>query len=246
MEIGIYQGASALHALERWQNEVSRNISNSGVTGYKALQTGMHGQLMGGVDSVGFQRQLDHSMVSASSRVNFDQGMLVRTSDPLDVAIQGEGFFEVELPEGGILFTRDGQFHLNEENELVDRQGRTVRATAGALQFLPGGGEIEVTGAGQVLQGGTPVGTLAVTRFADPDQLVRAAGGFVLPPEGDPGMERAEEFQLLQGYLEGSNVSPITEMVNLITVSRNFEAAQKVVSSFDQLLDKTNQTLGNV
>jgi flagellar basal-body rod protein FlgF len=249
MYFGIYQGASALGGLEHYQGIVAQNIANASLAGYK--QTGvafkaerMSGAISTGDQEGGFRTQLVNSMLKAESVTAHRQGQILQSGSATDLALDGDGFFEIEQGDGSILYTRDGQFHVNADNQLVNKAGERVQSDGGNLTFNPANGEIQVDQQGRIFQGGNPVGRIAVTRFENPESLNRVPGGFKVPEDVDPGGERVEDVRVLQGYYEASNVDPVLEMVKMIELSRAYEANTKVISTFDQSLQRATQTLG--
>ncbi len=234
MDIGAYQGASALNAYEKWQDVISQNIAYGTVPGYKKMDVSFGGILSG-----------TGTMPSVSTQTNFTPGQMQRTDNKLDFAIQGDGFFQIKAGNGQLAYTRNGQFHLDPNRRLVTGQGATVMGEGGPITLQQGGGAPSVNPDGTITQAGEPVGKLSVYSFKDTQKLQRTADGAFAP--ADPGMQpqKVAQPQLLNGYVESSNVSPLGEMVNLINVSRAFEAGQKVISSSDEEGGKAIETLGN-
>ena len=247
MNIGIYEGATSLNGLEKWQQAISSNIAASSVAGYKKTEVVFEGVPRGQLNATtgsGFAERLNGSMLKVRSQTRFSQGELKKTGVPTNLAISGEGYFELEMPDRSTLYTRDGQFRLDADSVLVSKQGYPVRGDSGRIQLLPGGGELVIDKRGQVFQGSTLTGKLAITEFANPAVLGRASGGFRVDEKISAGPRRIDEPTVLQGFLEGSNVSSIREMVDLILVSRAYEMNQKVISSIDRRLEQVVRQLG--
>jgi flagellar basal-body rod protein FlgG len=171
------------------------------------------------------------------------QGILKKTNNPFDLAIQGEGYFAVEAP-GGETYTRDGSFTLNEEGYLVTKNGYYVLGEAGPIKIDDP--NFYVRKDGTIIANAEPGATdwkepqiidrLKIVRFEKPKGLRKLGGNLFRPTtlSGPPLM--AERFQIHQGFLEQSNVNPVQEMVDMIRISRMYELNQKVVSSFDETL----------
>lgn len=239
MYLGLYQGAAAMTGLERWQNHISQNIANSGVAGYKSTDLQLEGKRINPEASGGtFGKLLMDTMVGSQPAINLSQGQVIASDSPLDVAIDGAGFFQIQQPDGSHLYTRNGQFHINSDNQLVNQSNLPVLGDTGPIQLIPGGGEISIDISGRIFQGTTPVATLKVTEFQNPDNLELHAGGFMIKPGENAGPQDAENPRVLQGYYEASNVNPVTEMVKLIAVSRAYEANQKVIQNQDRMLER--------
>jgi flagellar basal-body rod protein FlgG len=170
--------------------------------------------------------------------LDLSQGLLKPTGNPLDLAISGEGFFVVQTPRGE-RFTRKGDFSLDRNGFLVTNEGFQVLGEGGPIE-IGRGREVVINERGEVTVDGEVIDTLRIVTFSkearlipEGNGLIRAEGGEVLPAEG---------FSVKQGFLEGSNVSPIEEMVRLMNLIRLFEAYQKALqTSFEDLSRKLIQ-----
>lgn len=250
MNIGLYQSASALSALERWQDVVSQNITSSQTTGYRKRTINFSSQLAGELqpDSQGRMGRdgagQPFIFPKVNSGINFVSGETQPTRREFDVAIQGDGFFEIKLSDEQKAYTRSGEFRMRSDRVLVTTGGQEVLNTSGdPITLVRGGGKLEITMDGTIFQGGAPLGKLAVMRFEDESKLRPIAGGYFLPQEGiEP--EQVDKPELLQGYLEGSNVAPLREMVDMVLISRAYEANQKIISTVEKTMQKTLEALG--
>ncbi len=246
MNIGLYQGAAALSGLEQWQQSISNNIAASSVAGYKKTDISFEGLAAGEIANSANNNllgSLEGEIPQPTGSVNFQQGQVVQTGNPMDVAIEGDGFFELETDDGRIIYSRNGQFHLNSDNTLSNSLGYAVQGSGGSIQLIPGRGEMGIDKTGKILQGGIPVGQLSVIRFEAPQNLQRVSGGFT-SGENPAGPDQMDEPHVLQGFIESSNVSAIREMVNLVAVSRAYEAGQKIIQQFDQQMQSAVRILG--
>jgi len=250
MNVGLYQSASALTALERWQDSVSQNITSSQQTGFRKRTVSFSTQAAGELEAdpkarIGSDGSMPALFPGAISGISFTPGEAQPTRRDLDVAIQGDGFFEVQQSDGSKAYTRNGGFTTRADHTLISSTGDAVLSSSGApITLLPNGGSVTITQDGSVLQGTTALGTLAVVKFADNSQLVPVAGGLFVPAAGSPPPTPVATPDLLQGYLEGSNVTPLREMVDLVLISRAYEANQKIISTVDQQMQKTLDALG--
>ena len=247
MNVGLYQSASALSALERWQDSVAQNITSSQTTGFRKrtinFSTQVAGELQGNPKGRGMDA-MPLTFPKVNTGINFVTGETQPTRREYDVAIQGDGFFEVEMPDGARAYTRNGEFRLRADRTLVTSQGYPVLSDGGApITLVAGAGPLTVNGDGALFQGETALGRMSVQRFADPAQLVPVAEGFFIPT-GAMQPEAVDAPELMQGYLEGSNVTPLREMVDLVLISRAYEANQKIISAVDQQMEKTLNALG--
>lgn len=240
MNIGLYLGASALGALERWQEATAHNIASSSTPGFRKREVEFSVDGVGAIPSGKANGNTTQSAQFPSSRVsvNFKPGQFVGTGRELDVAIRGEGFFEVQTADGGRAYTRSGSFYTNNERTLVDAQGNSVLGEGGApIQLLQEGGQLAIAPDGTISQGDRAIGKLTIQRFDNQQALVPLSGGLFAANGQAP--QTVEQPSLMQGSLETSNVQPVEEMVNLIQISRAYEAAQKVITSRDDTMDKT-------
>jgi flagellar basal-body rod protein FlgF len=249
MNIGMYQSAASLSALERWQESVAQNITSSQVTGFRKRTINFSTQ-PGGEIQTNPRKTIGHESGSAmlfpkvNSGINFVSGETQPTRRELDVALQGDGFFEMQRPDGSHAFTRNGEFRLRADRTLVTAGGDEVLGTGGSpITFLPGGGNVVINLDGTVFQGETQIGKLSVQKFADNSLLIPAEGGYFIP-SGEMEPEPVEMPELLQGYLEGSNVTPLREMVDLVLIARAYEANQKMINTLDDQMDKAIKALG--
>lgn len=244
MNIGMYQGAAAMVGLERWQNTLAQNLASASVPGFKAEQGGFEaiataaqrvGQSQSGEVISGV------TVPQATAAADFSPGQVSATGNPMDVALMEEGFFSVQLPDGATLYTRNGEFHTNADGELVNHAGMPVLGEAGPIQVVPGQGPVSFNAQGEVFQGGANLGKLAVTRFQNPEALVRAGGGF-LDPSGAAFGEPVLEPSMSQGFLESGNVNVIDEMVRMITISRAYEANTRAMQTQDEAVGRALTT----
>jgi flagellar basal body rod protein FlgG len=248
MNVGLYQSASSLSALERWQDAVSQNIANSQVTGFKKHTISFTGQNSGQIQTNPADRlDLDEGSPSlfpqAMDGINFQPGESTPTNRELDVAIQGDGFFEVQTADGGHAFTRAGQFQLRADRTLIAGTGQEVLGEGGnPILLLSQGGSIAITRDGVISQGGTRVGKIGVFSFEDNSKLTSIGGGFFAADGMEP--QAVAKPDLLQAHLEESNIMPLREMVDLVTISRAYEANQKMITARDDTMQKTLDALG--
>jgi flagellar basal body rod protein FlgG len=169
------------------------------------------------------------------------------TSNPMDLALRGDGFFALVNQNGDSVYTRDGQFYVDSQGAMVNSMGHQFSDDGGAsIQTIPGGGDLTIDKEGQIFQGNQNIGKLGVFTFENPLlDLQKVGGGFVAKdPETEPAVADPGNFTIMQGYLESSNVSAIEEMIGLIEVSRAHEANQKMIQTFDQNIGKAIGTLG--
>lgn len=244
MDVGIYQGATAMSALERWQDVLSQNIAAATVPGFKKTEVSINGIDFGVLqDKANSSARQAAVMPSGVQKVSFLTGDMRRTDNPTDFSIGGNGFFSVREGDGTVRYTRNGEFTINSQNQLVTGTGEPVIGTGGPITVLPTGESLSVDPSGKIYQGNQLVGALSVVDFADNTKLVKVSGGF---HAGEGAQATPVAYpNISQGYLEGSNVSAIDEMVKLIQVSRAQEANQKVIAAHDNRLARVIQTFNS-
>jgi flagellar basal-body rod protein FlgG len=179
----------------------------------------------------------------------FTQGNLQQTSNPLDIAIQGNGFFQVQMPDGSAAYTRDGSFQVNAQGQLVTSSGFAVQPAitipANVLSItVARDGVVSVTRAGQAAP--TQVGALQLTSFVNPAGLQSMGENLYIETaaSGTPGTNApgANGMGLLsQGYVETSNVNVVEELVGMIQTQRAYEINSKAIQTSDQMLQKLSQ-----
>jgi flagellar basal-body rod protein FlgF len=240
MNVSLYQAAAALNANSRWQELISENLASSSIPGYKkqdisfaAIQAGLVvNQSPSAADAL-------PAFPKPQAAVNFQSGEIKPTGVNTDVAIEGPGFFEVQLPNGSRAYTRDGEFQLNAQGQLVTKQGYLVMSDSGPLQIdLNNRAPLSISSTGEVAQGRDLKGILKVTDFTDLKRLTPLGGG--LFSATNPAVQEVplKEVRVRQGCLEGSNTSAVLEMANLISAMRLYEANQRVVQMQDDRMGK--------
>ena len=250
MNLSLYENASALRGLEQYQNVIANNIAASHVAGFKKATVSFEA-IEGGEIPRSTHGRLRHetpgSFPIMKNQVDYNEGEMKETNNPNDMAIRGDGFFALINQNGDSVYTRDGQFYIDAQGDMVNSMGHQFSDENGSsIQTVPGGGEITVDKEGQVFQGNQNIAQLGVFTFENPLlDLQKVGGGFVpKDPNVVPEVSDPEQFTVMQGYLESSNVSAIEEMIGLIEVSRAHEANQKMIQTFDQNIGKAIGTLG--
>jgi flagellar basal-body rod protein FlgG len=217
-------------------NVVSQNLANASTSGYKkeVVATRPFAEHL----AIG-AHAVPVSLPLLASVTDPGQGRLLQTANPLDLAIDGPGFFEVAGPDGP-LYTRQGTFRLDADGRLVTGAGLEVQGASGAIVL--GDGSPRIDRLGRIYDGERLAGQIKVVRFADAATLAPAGGG--LFRASAPGEAAGDALQLRQGFVEGSNVQTLSEMVRLVELVRRFEAAQRVMQSYDGMLGGAIRSLG--
>jgi flagellar basal-body rod protein FlgG len=177
--------------------------------------------------------------------VDYSEGSMIRTGSPLDVFIKGSGFLTVMTGEG-IRYTRNGNLSLSAEGLLVTSDGSKVMGKDGFIKIDDKASPISINENGEVLQDDEIKGQLRIADFKKPYRLLREGNGFFKPQQPDNPVVASQGFAVEQGFLEGSNVNVINNMVSMIAAYRNFEADQKALQSQDDTLDKAVNQVGRI
>jgi len=232
---GLRSRAQALEIL-------TNNLANARSTAFKG--EGTYFQVMERLERPqmdALEQAINGPSVEARGRTNFRQGTPEKTGNPLDLAISGDGFFVV-MSERGVRYTRNGAFQLKEDGQLVNAFGHAVLSD----QKGPGGeprpvvvppGEIHISPNGQVSVDGIASATLKVVSFGDPHKLLREGSSLFAAPDGVNEVPPART-EILQGYLEGSNVDPLTSVTGMIQLMRSFEMLTQTIRSLTREVDQ--------
>lgn len=244
MNVSLYQAAAGLDANARWQELIAHNLACSSIPGYKRQDLAF-AAVQGGPMPAPAQGPATFALPRATATTNFQQGDLRPTGVKTDLALEGPGFFAVQLPDGTTAYTRDGEFHIDATGQLVTKQGHPVLGQAGPIQLdLNNHTELTVSPTGQVSQGAEVKDTLRLVTFNQPGLLTPIGGGYFLARHPALQEVSADGTTVRQGCLEGANTSPAAEMVKLITALRQYEASQRVLMLQDERLGKTIAELG--
>lgn len=253
MSKGIFTAVSGAMAQSARLDTVANNLANVNTTGFKR-----DGQLFreyltsynkepGAIEAPRVPASLesfyahnggDKSFVDLDGTYSdFSQGTIRPTGNSLDVALEGDGFFEVATPEGG-RYTRAGNFSVDGDGRLVTKQGFPVQRQGGG-EFRFTTSDVTISGNGEVFEQGQSVGTLALVRVANKDALLKqGANLFALKENLDAQISQAVDVKVNQGFLEGSNVNIVREMTDMISATRTFESTQKAIQAYDQMAAK--------
>ena len=250
MNLSLFENASALRGLEQYQNVIANNIASSHVAGFKKVAVSFEAVEGGEIARSTHDRlrnEMPGSFPVMKNQVDFNEGEMRETNNPMDMALRGDGFFALQNSNGDSVYTRDGQFYVNANGNMVNSMGHEFSDTGGSsIQTVPGGGDLSIDKEGLIYQDGQNIGQVGVFVFEDPLMDLQKVGGGFVPKEENIAPEQADpaQFTIMQGYLESSNVSAIEEMIGLIEVSRAHEANQKMIQTFDQNIGKAIGTLG--
>lgn len=240
MNVSLYQAAAAMNANERWQDMITENLASTSAPGSRKQEISFSDVEAGRVPGTAGLTGAQYFMPTARTSLNFQQGEMTPTGNATDLAIDGKAFFEVQLPNGKRAYTRDGEFQINAQNQLVTKQGYLVMSDNGPVQLDPNNSApITISANGDISQGDRSQGHLRLVEFAEPGKLSALTQGlFVANKPGNVPLPTTTST-VRQGYLEASNTTPTMQMSSLITSMRMFEADQKVITMQDDRMGKT-------
>lgn len=215
METSLYVSLSGQIALQRRLDTIANNVANSSTTGFRGENVTFESLLSRGATTYA---SVGHATFSTQA------GQTIKTDNPLDVAIQGDGYLSIAVP-GGIAYTRDGRMRVSTSGNLETLEGYPVLDTGGApIQISPSLGAMEISKNGAINQNGGQVASIGLFRLPADAALSRGPGvSLISNKPADPVID-FKETSLLQGVAEGANVNPMLEMSKLISVTRAFEA----------------------
>ncbi|HKW96632.1 MAG TPA: flagellar basal-body rod protein FlgG [Bryobacteraceae bacterium] len=255
----LYSAASGMTAQQLNVDNIANNLANANTTGYKMrraqFQDLLYQNMVQPGTSAGQQTvvptglQVGLGTRTSSNEIIFTQGSFVQSDNPLDLVIQGKGFFQVRRPSGDLAYTRAGGFHLDRDGNIVTSDGDPIEPQ---ITLPPDAQNISIATDGTVSYsqpGQTAAqlgGQIQLANFANPAGLNSIGRNLYLPTDasGDPtvGNPGGQEGlgTLLQGYTEQSNVSVVEEFINLILAQRGYEANTKVVQAANEMYQQIN------
>lgn len=255
----LFSAASGMTAQQMNVDNIAHNLANANTSGFKMRRAQFQdlmyqnvvqpGSAAGSQSTVPTGLQLGLGTRAASNEIIFTQGDFSQTSNPLDVVIQGQGFFQIQRATGELAYTRAGNFQQNKDGNLVTADGDllnppiTIPQGAQSITIAPDG-TVSVTQPGQT--SASVAGQIQLANFPNPAGLNSLGRNLYTPTDasgdaivGNPGGQEGLG-SLLQGYTEQSNVSVVDEFVNLIVSQRAYEANSKVVKAADEMYQQMN------
>ena len=256
---GLYTAYTGMRNEQRRMDILTNNLANSDTTGFKKE----------GVTSQSFDSLLAYRIKDSTTPgpdahrlgnmnmgvkigevyTNYTQGPMKVTDNTFDVALAGEGFFTIDFTnkagESFTLYTRDGNFNMTKEGYLVTQDGDFVVGTNGQhIRLSTTAGETKIDRGGRIYQDGTLRAQMQITDFENYDYLEKFGENYFQPVDGARFQDA--EAKVYQGYLETANMSVVTEMVNMINISRAYETNQKVIQTYDSTLETAVTQIGRL
>ncbi|AJE02386.1 flagellar basal-body rod protein FlgF [Geobacter pickeringii] len=243
MNSGIYSALSGNIAAMKRLDVLSNNLANANTAGFKKDRMTFESMLQsagaiprpnGGTDAPVYSE--------TTFFTDYTAGPVKQTGNTFDLALDGDGFFVVNTPQGRA-YTRQGNFHLDAGGKLVTVDGYEV---LGGGPITVNGGKVDINAKGEVFVDGSQVGALNVVDFPKPYAFQKSGNSLFVPtdPQATPQPVRGE--RVMQGFLEESNVNTVQEMVQLIETNRYFEMCSKAVKAYDDLAAKAANEIGKL
>lgn len=264
---GVYTALSGAVAQSQRLDTIANNIANVNTPSFKRDQQVFKEYLTANekppsviqvpkvpasVESFYDMQGADKSFVDSNGTyTDFSQGGLKNTGNPLDVAIDGPGFFEVATPNG-VRMTRLGSFKIDGNGQLVTKDGHPVLSSAEAgadpasrVIKITGNQHVAITDGGDVFEGDNLIGRLALVNPSDKDQLQKVGASlYQFKTNSTATSENLKNRSVKQGFVEQSNVNIVQEMTDMIATTRTFESTQKAISAYDSMSDKLVNIVG--
>jgi flagellar basal-body rod protein FlgF len=239
MQSGLYVALSSQVALEKRLTTIADNIANANTAGFRATEVKFE-ELLGGV------RRRSTSFVSdGEAFLSRLSGGLDQTGNALDFAIKGDAWFAIETEAGPVL-TRDGRFEVTPEGALVTTQGYPVLDPGGAaIQLNPAGGQVAVGRDGAVTQNGTQTAAIGLFAYQEASEFQRFGNSGILTGALPEPLVDQTDAQVVQGFVERSNVNPVQELSHLIMVQRNFDNVSALMRDSESALSDAIRALGS-
>jgi flagellar basal-body rod protein FlgF len=244
MENALYVGLSRQMVLQRQMDIIANNIANVDTTGFKVESLLEKTDARAPAMTLGGPRPVKFVSPDGVAR-DFGQGALRQTGGELDMAIDGQGFFQVRTPQGD-RFTRDGRFKTDDTGRLITETGAAVLDEGGGEIVIDAEkGAVAIGADGTITQGRDQVGKVAMVKFATPAVLEKAGDNLYRNvTNGTP--QPATDAKLRQGMLEGSNVNSVLEITRMVEVSRAYESTAKMIDAQADLAKTAVERLGRV
>ena len=244
MDNSLYVGLSRQMTLRRELDIVANNIANADTTGFKVESLMVETEPSAPAMTLGGPKPVKFVLDSGVAR-NFGQGSLRQTGAPLDMAIEGQGFFRIQTAEGE-RYTRDGRFRLDEGGRLTTQDGKPVMGDGGGeIVVDPENGPVTISSDGVVSQGELRVGRVGVAGF-DTLSVLEKTGDNLYRNTSNEQPQALTTSKVRQGMLESSNVNPVLEITRMIEVTRAYESMAKMMDANSELSRRSVERMGKL
>ncbi len=256
---GIYTPMSGALAQEKVMDIIANNLANINTVGYKSenvtfkvLEPEPQKYYKDPLPPANYKIDFEKLMPLRGNEINYvevsgvdrdlSQGPAQKTDNPLDLMIEGKGYFSVNTPDG-MRYSRDGSLSLNEDGLVSDKFGNPILGEKGVILARDG---FQVNARGEVLLDGKIADRIKLVTFADDHKLEKVGNNHYFWSGSDDQIKPAEESRIKQGFLEGSNVNPIKNLTSMIIAHRSYEAYQKSIKNMDSMMEKSANQIGVV
>lgn len=257
----LWVAKTGLDALQFSMNAITNNLANVNTVGYKHSRAVFESLMYQTIKQPGSQSSEDSNMPSGlaqgtgvktvATQKDFSQGNVIQTNNPLDTMIEGRGFFQVLMPDGNTAYTRDGEFQINAEGQMVTANGyqlaSAVTVPSGASNISIGSdGVVSASIPGEVTP--SQIGNIEIVDFINPAGLQAIGGNLYLETAASGSAQSGTAGtnglgSIRQGSLESSNVNVVQELVDLIETQRAYEMNSKSISAIDNMMQYADQVL---
>lgn len=237
---GLYRSASGMLPQIKKEEAIANNIANAGTAGFK--KDVMFSKELSKAERNIAKNDPDwQTNLDSRLHVDYSLGVFDKTDNPMDLAIEGDGFFTLQSPDGVTALTRSGAFVVDADGYLSLAEGFRLQGDGGPIQV--GGGQLSIGEDGQVQANGQSVGRISVKSVADVNTLERLGGSLFAVPEGEELIDPIHA-SIRQGYQETSNVDVIQEMVDMMVAFRTYESNARALQTQDASLNHLFQRVG--
>ncbi|MBR6771156.1 MAG: flagellar basal-body rod protein FlgF [Lachnospiraceae bacterium] len=257
---GLYTAYTGMVNEQNRMDVITNNLANANTNGYKkegatsqAFNDILAYKLKDMTEAPGTAKRLginNPGVKIGEGYTDYSQGPMKTTGNTFDLALAGDGFFTItyinKAGEASLKYTRDGSFTLNAQGFLVTHDGDFVMAEGGGRIQLDPLQDVVIDAQGNIRQGDAIVAQIRITDFADYNYLEKYGENMFQPVQGATIEPRDPDTKIYQGYLETANISVVTEMVNMIAISRAYETGQKVIQTYDGSLEIAVNQLGKL
>lgn len=254
---GLYTAYTGMLNQQKRMDTLSNNIANADTTGYKkegftskTFETQLAIKVKDGSNAYIDQKigKLNLGVKIGENYTDYSEGSYHVTDNTYDLALAGDGFFRISFMnkagEQSVKYTRDGNFTIDVEGALRTQDGDYVLGEGGEIYIPTNAADVAINKLGEIYADGEYIDTISLTDFEDYNYLKRYGENMFDALDG--AVEKEATAKIDQGYLETSNVNVISEMVEMISLSRTYEANQKIIQTMDDLLDKSANQIGKL
>lgn len=238
MQSGLYVSLSSQMAFQRRMEAIANNVANSSTPGFRREEIKFEAMISNAAnESVAFASAGD-------TYIKRDPGQMIKTGNPLDVAVQGDAWFALQTPSGTV-YTRDGRLQMTPEGQLQSIAGHPILDIGGSpIQLNPNGGPVQIAADGMITQNNLQIGAIGLFTIDPRASLSRYENSGVIPDKPATPVLDFNRYGVVQGHIEGSNVNPMWEMTQLIQASRGYDAVSRSISQSEDSLKEAIKALG--